>query len=100
MAPIERIKLLLQVQATSTQIPDPYKGIVDCAVRVYKEQGPAAFWRGNTANIIRYFPTQVQTLQHKPRKPTTQAFNLVFKDQLKECCILFFFLGAQLRVQG
>lgn len=43
VAPVERIKLLLQVQATSTQITDPYKGIVDCAVRVYKEQGPTAF---------------------------------------------------------
>ena len=32
---------------------------MDCATRVYKEQGPSAFWRGNTANIIRYFPTQV-----------------------------------------
>ena len=57
VAPIERIKLLLQVQATSTQITDPYKGIIDCATRVYKDQGITAFWRGNTANIIRYFPT-------------------------------------------
>jgi hypothetical protein len=57
-----------QVQATSTQITDPYKGIMDCAVRVYKEQGPGAFWRGNTANIIRYFPTQVFLLgkYHSP----------------------------------
>jgi len=70
VAPIERIKLLLQVQATSTQITDPYKGIMDCAVRVYKEQGPGAFWRGNTANIIRYFPTQ--------------ALNFAFKDKFKE----------------
>jgi len=70
VAPIERIKLLLQVQATSTQISDPYKGIMDCAMRVYKEQGPTAFWRGNTANIIRYFPTQ--------------ALNFAFKDKFKE----------------
>jgi len=70
VAPIERIKLLLQVQATSTQITDPYKGIVDCASRVYKEQGAGAFWRGNTANIIRYFPTQ--------------ALNFAFKDKFKE----------------
>jgi len=70
VAPIERIKLLLQVQATSTQITDPYKGIVDCATRVYKEQGVGAFWRGNTANIIRYFPTQ--------------ALNFAFKDKFKE----------------
>mmetsp|Transcript_33128 Transcript_33128/g.77567 ORF Transcript_33128/g.77567 Transcript_33128/m.77567 type:complete len:423 (+) Transcript_33128:62-1330(+) len=70
VAPIERIKLLLQVQATSTQITEPYTGILDCFVRVYKEQGITAFWRGNTANIIRYFPTQ--------------ALNFAFKDKYKE----------------
>ena len=33
VAPIERIKLLLQVQATSTQITDPYKvSFVECAL--------------------------------------------------------------------
>ena len=64
-----------QVQATSTQITDPYKGIMDCAVRVYKEQGPGAFWRGNTANIIRYFPTQVFLLgkYHSPLPVTLQT---------------------------
>ncbi len=69
-APIERIKLLMQVQATSTQITQKYTGIIDCAVRVYKDQGILAFWRGNTANIIRYFPTQ--------------ALNFAFKDKFKE----------------
>ena len=72
VAPIERIKLLLQVQATSTQITDPYKGIMDCAVRVYKEQGPGAFWRGNLVNCIRYAPQQGSAL----------AFN----DQIKRMC--------------
>merc|ERR1719188_2883012 len=33
-------------------------GIVNCFTRVSKEQGIAAFWRGNFTNIIRYFPTQ------------------------------------------
>eukprot|EP00290_Baffinella_frigidus_P013219 CAMPEP_0180146156 /NCGR_PEP_ID=MMETSP0986-20121125/18259_1 /TAXON_ID=697907 /ORGANISM="non described non described, Strain CCMP2293" /LENGTH=415 /DNA_ID=CAMNT_0022090993 /DNA_START=17 /DNA_END=1264 /DNA_ORIENTATION=+ len=70
VAPIERIKLLLQVQATSKQITEPYKGIVDCATRVYNDQGIKAFWRGNTANIIRYFPTQ--------------ALNFAFKDKYQE----------------
>jgi solute carrier family 25 (mitochondrial adenine nucleotide translocator), member 4/5/6/31 len=69
-APIERIKLLMQVQATSAQITQKYTGIIDCAVRVYKDQGIVAFWRGNTANIIRYFPTQ--------------ALNFAFKDKFKE----------------
>jgi len=72
VAPIERVKLLLQVQATSKQIAkaDQYKGMVDCFVRIPKEQGFLAFWRGNMANVIRYFPTQ--------------ALNFAFKDKYKQ----------------
>merc|ERR1712050_341801 len=72
VAPIERVKLLLQVQATSKQIAkdQQYKGMVDCFVRIPKEQGFAAFWRGNLANVIRYFPTQ--------------ALNFAFKDKYKQ----------------
>jgi len=72
VAPIERVKLLLQVQAVSKQIAekDRYKGMVDCFVRIPKEQGFASFWRGNLANVIRYFPTQ--------------ALNFAFKDVFKD----------------
>ena len=38
-------------------------------MRVSAEQGVASFWRGNMANVIRYFPTQ--------------AFNFAFKDTIK-----------------
>lgn len=71
VAPIERVKLLLQLQAASKQIAadKQYKGIIDCFVRVNKEQGFASFWRGNLANVIRYFPTQ--------------ALNFAFKDTFK-----------------
>jgi len=63
---------LLQVQSSSTQIKpeDRYTGIVNCFVRVSKEQGFASLWRGNLANVIRYFPTQ--------------ALNFAFKDTFKE----------------
>ena len=60
VAPIERVKLLLQVQdAMAKKGKDTtgmvkYNGIGDCFARVYKEQGFAAFWRGNLANVIRY----------------------------------------------
>lgn len=57
-APLERVKLLLQTQGTNERITKPYKGIADCYTRVYREEGLLAFWRGNGANIIRYFPTQ------------------------------------------
>ncbi|XP_071807407.1 ADP/ATP translocase 1-like [Asterias amurensis] len=72
VAPIERVKLLLQVQAASTQIAadKQYKGIVDCFSRVTKEQGFNSLWRGNLANVIRYFPTQ--------------ALNFAFKDKYKQ----------------
>lgn len=72
VAPIERVKLLLQVQDASKHIAqeDRYKGIADCFIRVNKEQGFASFWRGNLANVIRYFPTQ--------------ALNFAFKDTYKK----------------
>lgn len=60
VAPIERVKLLLQVQDANRHVAeaDRYKGIGDCFTRVYREQGFASLWRGNLANVIRYFPTQ------------------------------------------
>lgn len=72
VAPIERVKLLLQVQKDNTQLTEAqrYKGIVDAFVRIPKEQGFVSFWRGNTANVIRYFPTQ--------------ALNFAFKDKYKK----------------
>ncbi|XP_043474918.1 ADP,ATP carrier protein 2 [Leptopilina heterotoma] len=72
VAPIERVKLLLQVQHISKQIAEDqrYKGMVDCFVRIPKEQGFLSFWRGNFANVIRYFPTQ--------------ALNFAFKDKYKQ----------------
>ena len=44
-------------------------GIANCFSRVSAEQGVLSFWRGNLANVIRYFPTQ--------------AFNFAFKDTIK-----------------
>jgi solute carrier family 25 (adenine nucleotide translocator) protein 4/5/6/31 len=71
VAPIERVKLLLQVQDASKHITadQKYKGIVDCFIRVPREQGFVSLWRGNLANVIRYFPTQ--------------ALNFAFKDTYK-----------------
>ena len=71
-APIERIKLNVQNQAEMLKqgrISEPYKGVVDCFQRVVREEGVPALWRGNTANVIRYFPTQ--------------ALNFAFKDYFK-----------------
>lgn len=71
-APIERIKLLIQNQdemLKTGRLSEPYKGIGDCFARTIKDEGMIALWRGNTANVIRYFPTQ--------------ALNFAFKDYFK-----------------
>jgi len=71
-APIERVKLMIQNQdemIKAGRLDKPYKGITDCFSRVIREEGVAPLWRGNLANVIRYFPTQ--------------ALNFAFKDYFK-----------------
>ncbi|XP_043691283.1 ADP,ATP carrier protein, mitochondrial-like [Telopea speciosissima] len=71
-APIERVKLLIQNQdemIKTGRLAEPYKGIGDCFSRTMKDEGMMSLWRGNTANVIRYFPTQ--------------ALNFAFKDYFK-----------------
>jgi len=72
-APIERVKLLVQNQGEMLKkgtLKTPYKGIMDCTSRTMAEEGFVAFWKGNLANCIRYFPTQ--------------ALNFAFKDKIKQ----------------
>jgi len=71
-APIERVKLLIQNQdemIKSGRLTVRYTGITDCFKRVMAEEGVVSLWRGNLANVLRYFPTQ--------------ALNFAFKDQFK-----------------
>merc|ERR1712026_549697 len=71
-APIERVKLLVQNQdemIKQGRLDKPYTGVVDCTKRTLASEGIAPFWRGNLANVLRYFPTQ--------------ALNFAFKDTIK-----------------
>ncbi|KAL4871574.1 hypothetical protein BDV12DRAFT_163989 [Aspergillus spectabilis] len=71
-APIERIKLLIQNQdemLRAGRLDRKYDGIVDCFRRTAANEGVVSLWRGNTANVIRYFPTQ--------------ALNFAFRDTYK-----------------
>merc|ERR1719391_1937534 len=51
------------------RLDKPYTGVIDCTTRVLKTEGVYPFWRGNMANVLRYFPTQ--------------ALNFAFKDTVK-----------------
>jgi len=71
-APIERVKLLIQNQdemLKAGRLDRPYGGIGECFKRVIAEEGFGSLWRGNLANVLRYFPTQ--------------ALNFAFKDTFK-----------------
>ena len=46
-----------------------YDGIFECFRRTAANEGVVSLWRGNTANVIRYFPTQ--------------ALNFAFRDTYK-----------------
>merc|ERR1712076_166514 len=72
-APIERVKLLVQNQGEMIKqgvLDKPYNGVLDCTRRTMATEGMFSFWRGNLANVLRYFPTQ--------------ALNFAFKDQIKK----------------
>ena len=61
-APIDRVKLLLQLQPSIKGMElqsNHYRGIFDCIKRVRKEQGFRSFWRGNFTNFIKYYPSEV-----------------------------------------
>ena len=62
-APLAAIKLKLQCTE------DDDEGALDCARRIFEREGWRGFYRGNLANVLRYFPTQ--------------AFNFAFKDTIK-----------------
>ncbi|KAK9365053.1 mitochondrial carrier domain-containing protein [Lipomyces kononenkoae] len=72
-APIERVKLLIQNQdemIKQGRLDRRYAGIIDCFRRTSADEGVVSLWRGNTANVIRYFPTQ--------------ALNFAFRDRFKK----------------
>ena len=62
VAPIERVKLLLQLKGATGSAYDVMK-------KVYKEEGVMAFWRGNTPNVL--------------RQGSTSALNFMLMDQYK-----------------
>jgi len=72
-APIERVKLLLQNQGEllkQGRLDRSYSGVRDCVSRTLNNEGVLAFWRGNFASVVRYFPQQ--------------ALNFAFKDEIQK----------------
>jgi len=66
MAPVERVKLLMQTQDSNPAVlrgeVQRYSSIGNCFKRVYAEQGFRSYWRGNLVNCLRYAPQQGSAL--------------------------------------
>ncbi|KHN84672.1 ADP/ATP translocase 4 [Toxocara canis] len=75
VAPIERVKLILQLQTAQETIAvsKRYKGMIDCFIRVPREQGFLSFWRGNMVNIA--------------RACSQESLGFAFKDFFKIWCV-------------
>ncbi len=64
-APLDRVKLLFQVQAVAARqgraasgvaSASEYTGVAQSLRKIYAEEGLAAFWKGNFTNVVRIFP--------------------------------------------
>jgi solute carrier family 25 (mitochondrial phosphate transporter), member 23/24/25/41 len=63
-APLDRIKLLFQVQAVNPQslasyinkTSPSYTGLYQAASQIFREEGVRAFWKGNGVNVARVLP--------------------------------------------
>ena len=79
VAPLERIKMLLQVHGMTAKPQAKTPGMLTITRSVLMTDGPIGFWKGNVANVVRIIPTkgvlfacndQLRTLfQVDPSKP-------------------------------
>jgi solute carrier family 25 carnitine/acylcarnitine transporter 20/29 len=53
MAPIERVKCLLQIQSSNKK----YRGTFDCARQLFKEGGLRLLYKGTFATLLRDVPS-------------------------------------------
>ncbi|XP_030556078.1 congested-like trachea protein isoform X2 [Drosophila novamexicana] len=56
MAPGERIKVLLQTQGIGPGGEKKYNGMIDCAIKLYKEGGLRSVFKGSCATMLRDMP--------------------------------------------
>lgn len=90
VAPLERIKILLQVQRGSAAVPvdKRYKGFVDALVRIPKEQGVRSLWRGNFTHVVRCWPSYALNFAFK------ETYRKVLvKDTQRTSNFALYFLG-------
>jgi len=84
VAPIERVKLLLQTQDGNAALlgrARRFRGFADCVARTVRDEGVLSLWRGNGTAVIRYYPSvalnfslKVPSLPRPANTPPCRAF--------------------------
>ena len=78
-APLDRLKFLLQCQKEIHilgRLQKPYKGAIDCIVRIYRTEGVLSFWRGLLPAVLGGFATSA--LQF----PLKESFKKLFQPSM------------------
>lgn len=78
-APLERIKMVVQNQDEMLKkgtLERGFKNPFDCGAWIMKNEGPAAFWKSNFTNCLRYFPTQALNFAIKPKVKAIPMFKI------------------------
>lgn len=57
IAPLERVKIIFQIQGMHGEVKPKYSGIFNTLKTVIKEDGFLALYKGNGANVVRIIPT-------------------------------------------
>jgi solute carrier family 25 (mitochondrial adenine nucleotide translocator), member 4/5/6/31 len=98
VAPIERVKLLLQTQEGNAALISAsgsgiqrrrFKGFVDCVLRTVREEGFISLWRGNGTGVLRYYPSVALNFSLKVR--ASLSFLIIWKCSVnaircQHCC--------------
>merc|ERR1712045_456117 len=72
------------------RLDKPYTGVMDCVQRVLKTEGVYPFWRGNLANVLRYFPTQALNFAFKDASQAKKfTMNILSGGMAGTCSLLF-----------
>lgn len=88
VAPIERVKLLLQTQDGNAALlgrARKFRGFADCVARTVRDEGVLSLWRGNGTAVIRYYPSvalnfslKVLSLPQSASHPTAVLLSIPF----------------------
>jgi len=88
VAPIERVKLLLQTQDGNAALlgrARRFRGFADCVARTVRDEGVLSLWRGNGTAVIRYYPSvalnfslKIPSLPRPANTPLTVLLSIPF----------------------